>query len=434
MVSSISNASGSLNQDKEQAPNPDSFEPRESSPDITHVKDKFPKVKDEAWLARRLGNAITKRRMIVRYRQAKDAQPATAEDRVSDDMADQASVSTPATSFISSSDEATSQDIPDLDDLTFNGKKLEFREPIECPYCRTTQVLDTQPEWRQVKHVLVDLQPYVCTFKDCTSGLFTTQKEWLTHEITTHLQQWICTHCNNVEKPTFETMSKIKEHLEVAHNVVEGDLTEALKASQVPPKHFEASSCPLCNEWDPPVEESQNAKQFYQHLGKHQQVLALEALPMSLDGLSRDDERLLHCSPCGHVWTSNEREEPCPACHDSKGKRLPRQVKLSTPFPSRWEVKIAPDRNRVYFVDHNEGKTTWIDPRSAEARLVAKTLKMGRLPAGWELRLEEKSGRIYFVDHNTSTTTWDDPREKPDTEKSEPLPEGRKRRVISSRL
>ena len=109
-------------------------------------------------------------------------------------------------------------------------------------------------------------------------------------------------------------------------------------------------------------------------------------------------------------------------------------MKLSTPFPPLWEVKIAPDRNRVYFVDHNEGKTTWIDPRSTEARIVSKTLKMGPLPAGWELRLEEKSGRIYFVDHNSSTTTWDDPRENSDAKKPEFLPEGRKKRAISSRL
>ncbi|WAO87712.1 Hypothetical protein NCS54_00503000 [Fusarium falciforme] len=434
MVSFVSNPLRSSDQDKEQVPNPESFEPRESSPDITHVKDKFPKVKDEAWLAQRLGNALTKRRMIIRYRQAKNAQPATVEDRVPDDMADQTSISTPPTSFISSSDEATSQDIPDLDDLTFNGQNLEFREPIECPYCRITQVLGTQAGWRQAKHVLADLRPYVCTFKDCTSGLFITQKEWFTHEMTAHLQQWICRYCKDAEKPTFKTQSKIKEHLEVTHNVVEWDLTKALKTSQIPLKPFGTSSCPLCNEWDPPAEESQNFKEFYQHLGKHQQSPALEALPMALNRLSRDDVHLLHCSPCGHVWTSNEREELCPTCRDSKGKSLPRQLKLSAPFPPLWEVKIAPDRNRVYFLDHNESKTTWIDPRSTEARLVAKTLKMGPLPAGWELRLEERSGRIYFVDHNTSTTTWDDPRAKPDTEKSEPLPEGRKRRVISSRL
>ncbi|KAI8720225.1 hypothetical protein NCS52_00467500 [Fusarium sp. LHS14.1] len=432
MTSPISNLPGSSDQDEKQFPNPDRFEPHESSPDITHVKDKFPKVKDEIWLAQRLGNAITKRRMIIRHRQAKNAQPATAEDRDPDDMTDQASISSPATSFISSSDEATNQDIPDLDDLTFNGKKLRYREPIECPYCRATQVLDTQAEWR--KHLLSDLQPYVCTFKDCTSNLFPTQKEWLTHEMTAHLQRWTCTVCDEAKKPIFETLSKIKEHLEATHNTAKEDLTEALKASQVPLKPFKASSCPLCDEWEPPAEDSQSVKEFYQHVGKHQQLLALEALPMSLDGLSCDDVRLLHCSPCGHVWTSTERGEPCPACHDSKGKRLPRQVKMSTPFPPHWEVKIAPDRNRVYFVDHNEGKTTWIDPRSTEARLVAKTLNMGPLPAGWELRLEEKSGRIYFVDHNSGTTTWDDPREKSDEKKSQPVSEGRKKTAISSRL
>lgn len=138
--------------------------------------------------------------------------------------------------------------------------------------------------------------------------------------MTTHLQQWICTHCNDAEKPKFETVSDITKHLAVAHSVVGEDLTKALKASQATPKPFGTSSCPLCNEWEPPIEESQNTKQFYQHLGKHQQILALEALPMSLDGLSRDDGRLLHCSPCGHVWTSNERDGPCPSCHDSKGK------------------------------------------------------------------------------------------------------------------
>ncbi|KAL2694697.1 hypothetical protein Neosp_001283 [[Neocosmospora] mangrovei] len=142
MASSISNLSGSSDQDKKEVPNPDSFEPRESSPDITHIRDK-------AWLAQRLGNAITKRRMIIRYKQAKKAQPATAEDRVSNDMTDQASTSSPDTSFISSSDEALTQDIPDLDHFKFNGKKLKLGEPIECPYCRTTEVLDTQAEWRQ---------------------------------------------------------------------------------------------------------------------------------------------------------------------------------------------------------------------------------------------------------------------------------------------
>lgn len=159
----------------------------------------------------------------------------------------------------------------------------------------------------------------MCTFKDCTSGLFTTQKEWLTHEMTEHVQQWICSRCPDAEKPTFETMSKIKEHIEATHTAEENP-TEILKASQVPLKPLGTSSCLLCDEWEPPTKESQNVKEFYQHLGKHQKVLALEALPMSLDGLSCDEGRLLHCSPCGHVWTPSERGESCPACHDGKGK------------------------------------------------------------------------------------------------------------------
>ncbi|KAM0427796.1 hypothetical protein ACHAPT_007253 [Fusarium lateritium] len=432
MTSPITDSS---DQGKDQVPNPDSFKPLETSPDITHVKDKFPKVKDEAWLAQRLGNAIAKRRMIIRHRQAQSAQPASAEDHGPDDMAEQVSIFTSATSFVSSSDDTIGPRIPELDDLTFNGKKLEYGEPIECPYCRTTQVLDNQAKWKE--HVFSDLEPYVCTIKDCSSGLFTTQKEWFTHEMTAHLQQWTCIRCNDAEGPAFETMAKVKEHLKATHDVTEEKLAEVSKACQKSLEPFEASSCLLCNDWKPPAAESQNVKEFYQHVGKHQQILALEALPMSLNRLSREDAasvHLLHCSPCGHVWTSNKRKEHCPSCQVDEGKRLPSQVKLSTPFPPRWEAKMAPDGKRVYFLNHNAGTTTWVDPRSTEARLLAKKLKLGPLPSGWEIRLEKKTERIYFVDHNTSTTTWDDPRPEPDAEKSEPLLQGEKRRVRDSHL
>ncbi|KAJ4328816.1 hypothetical protein N0V84_000603 [Fusarium piperis] len=383
----ITNPSGSSEKDKKQAPNPDIFESLENSPDITHVKDKFPKVKDEPWLAQRLGNGITRRRMIFRHRQTQDTRSATTGDIGPNDVADQLSILSLASSSASSSDEAMNQRIPDLEDLTFNEKKLKYGEPIECPYCGATQVLNTQHEWRQRsrKHVFSDLQPYVCTLKDCSSGLFTTQKEWITHETTAHLQKWMCAHCDDHEKPAFEDIVKIKDHLKVTHDVAEENLAEALEASRVPLKPFEASSCPLCNDWEPPARTTQNVKEFYQHLGKHQQILALEALPMS---------------------------------------RLPRQIKLSTPLPPRWEVKVAPDGERVYFVDHNDGITTWVDPRSTEARLIARTLSMGPLPPGWEARLVRETEHIYFVDHNAGITTWDDPRAKPEAEESGFPPEG----------
>ena len=34
---------------------------------------------------------------------------------------------------------------------------------------------------------------------------------------------------------------------------------------------------------------------------------------------------------------------------------------------------------------------------------------MGPLPAGWEERVH-KDGRTFFIDHNNKRTTWEDPR------------------------
>lgn len=148
------------------------FVPSETSPDIKHVEDKFPKVRQSPWLAQRLGNAITKRRLIIQYRQShrqklSEASPMQDETNASaraqstlattfqegkqQGMTEQESrhsIFTSATSFVSSYGEDLGRRIPDLPDMVLNGVQLQYGEPIECPYCRTIHEVADRNQWR----------------------------------------------------------------------------------------------------------------------------------------------------------------------------------------------------------------------------------------------------------------------------------------------
>lgn len=87
-------------------------------------------------------------------------------------------------------------------------------------------------------------------------------------------------------------------------------------------------------------------------------------------------------------------------------------------LPLGWTVQVAPN-GRVFFIDHNQKTTTWVDPRTGRAspmpnQSVATLPKrpddeLSPLPEGWEERMHT-DGRTFFIDHNTRTTQWEDPR------------------------
>lgn len=65
----------------------------------------------------------------------------------------------------------------------------------------------------------------------------------------------------------------------------------------------------------------------------------------------------------------------------------------------------------MYFINHKEGTTTWIDPRDA----MTKKMTWGEcgedeIPYGWEVRVDEKLNMKYWIDHNNQVNTIDDPR------------------------
>lgn len=86
-------------------------------------------------------------------------------------------------------------------------------------------------------------------------------------------------------------------------------------------------------------------------------------------------------------------------------------------LPRGWTSQVAPN-GRVFFIDHVNKQTTWIDPRSGmpssppnqrHANNWKHEDELGPLPEGWEQRVHT-DGRIFFIDHKNRTTTWEDPR------------------------
>ncbi|XP_034173083.1 E3 ubiquitin-protein ligase Nedd4 isoform X1 [Osmia lignaria lignaria] len=114
-------------------------------------------------------------------------------------------------------------------------------------------------------------------------------------------------------------------------------------------------------------------------------------------------------SPAGSRRSSEQIESPKPTLPVSSDEGL----------PPGWGMQIAPN-GRVFFIDHNERTTTWIDPRTGRPSSIPNHIapsttsrsdldQLGPLPEGWEERVHT-DGRIFFIDHNTRTTQWEDPR------------------------
>jgi hypothetical protein len=149
--------------------------------DIQHVRDKYPTAKQ--FLIERMGRAISRRRLYLRYREDHRARLAEGLDAVegstkepegtvassiashlksgaleqgandeidTDDHESQ-------TSYASSMSGASTMRPPPLPEAGQNGK------PFECPLCRDFTTISKYTAWQ--KHVYTDLQPYVSSLK-----------------------------------------------------------------------------------------------------------------------------------------------------------------------------------------------------------------------------------------------------------------------------
>src|ERR1700712_1195640 len=95
-------------------------------------------------------------------------------------------------------------------------------------------------------HVLQDLQPYICTYPECSKGLemYSSRTAWLEHERLVHRRVWQCfEHANWV----FRSKRGLKEHLQADHlqHVTESQITDLLEVSESSLAD-DRKYCPIC--------------------------------------------------------------------------------------------------------------------------------------------------------------------------------------------
>ncbi|KAI7795815.1 protein KIBRA [Triplophysa rosa] len=79
------------------------------------------------------------------------------------------------------------------------------------------------------------------------------------------------------------------------------------------------------------------------------------------------------------------------------------------PLPEGWEEARDFD-GKVYYIDHINLTTSWIDPRDRQTKPLTFADCIGdELPVGWEEAYDPHVG-AYYVDHNTKSTQLEDPR------------------------
>jgi len=79
------------------------------------------------------------------------------------------------------------------------------------------------------------------------------------------------------------------------------------------------------------------------------------------------------------------------------------------PLPQGWDLGTDFD-GKVYFIDHNSKKTTWVDPRDSLTKPARFADCVGdELPLGWE-QVVDYNRCIYYVNHTEKQVQMEDPR------------------------
>lgn len=137
------------------------------------------------------------------------------------------------------------------------------------------------------KHVLSDLEPYVCTFPGCGLDTFQSQHAWFDHEILVHRGTWRCSQCGEIAS----TAEVLENHIKKNHadQIPPPQIPAVIEQSRRPIKFIQPAECPFCEgEWaaaapNPEVTGSVELvvtlHDFRRHLGHHLQRIALFSLP-----------------------------------------------------------------------------------------------------------------------------------------------------------
>ncbi|KFX93014.1 hypothetical protein V490_05038 [Pseudogymnoascus sp. VKM F-3557] len=162
-------------------------------------------------------------------------------------------------------------------------KNIKEGKDFECPYCQMIcpPHYQTARAWRT--HLLRDLMPYMCTYKDChqPDELFATKQEWLNHE-QTHQKAWQCPEHASAH---FLTQQDFRGHLQgEAHQSLQrmslDDLVAICETVRTDPRTI----CPIC------FVEAGSSHGLETHLANHLERFAAFALPRDVDDDKPDVE------------------------------------------------------------------------------------------------------------------------------------------------
>lgn len=241
------------------------------------------------------------------------------------------------------------------------------------------------------QHVYRDLHPYCCTFERCITAdrLYSSRHDWFTHELEAHRSSWQCIEdCGR----SFPTINEFENHVQTEHpefisqNMLSAMSRIALRRATL----VENASCPLCN-------KSMTLRLLQRHLGRHQEQLALFALPLNFrSGSTGEDEEGEHDSV-----NINPRE-------DDEGEKGPIDAYLrkdKSPAYTGEEEELheakqgneilVPDSDGSWYGDiRNYLPSTWVRNKLFRRKMEVKHIKDRREREKEEARIKLEMSRL----------------------------------------
>ncbi|KAF2787482.1 hypothetical protein K505DRAFT_379556 [Melanomma pulvis-pyrius CBS 109.77] len=382
--------------------------------DSMHVRNKFPTINQS--LATRLGKMISRRRQLIRYRkirtdalQGKLGGPKASETlkgitvqrafgvHTSDgdggneialsfevpsygtydtkattlkpygpilDLRQSTNLLTPSSSESRSSvySEQNSQDTPMKIPRRPRGENGEALEQFICPYCSTAQFITSDRRWK--KHVLSDLQPFVCTFSECElhEYVFEGREDWFRHE-QSHRYEWFCNHETH---KSFSELPDFLQHMERIHqNTLGVEQSHTLMRSFQRPSRSQSGNCSLCGK---------HSTSLKLHLSRHLEQLSLFAIPqtdymldVNVEEVQSDIARRSFGASTGSAVTSEQSEHLVEVSSFEDSTGLEPTLRAGEPGASLVNEESPPDLPGDF---ENNADTSWdnIVPKFREAR------------------------------------------------------------------
>lgn len=177
----------------------------------------------------------------------------------------------------------------------------DVQDKAECPYCLRLIKLEEMKEPRWTRHILKDIDPYVCLFEDCKENhaLFKTIEEWLGHLRWQHTIIYSCQAAGH-EREVFDSREDLENHIrsEHPHTFTESQLPGLVAKGALPAPNTLSNlnlshsvtdfQCLMCRNFDSQVvdvhmqttDDGTTPEQRLQdHILGHLESIALLALP-----------------------------------------------------------------------------------------------------------------------------------------------------------